>query len=110
MNQINKEEMFGNLKSFLKSKGIELQDGSYAEGIRKGCDILTDTVNLSQRGFDNAKNAVGKGLDNLRQTIHEYTAPGSKASAKPSAKAQSSKTARENAKKASAKRGKTRGK
>lgn len=110
MNQINKEEMFGNLKSFLKSKGIELQDGSYAEGIRKGCDILTDTVNLSQRGFDNAKNAVGKGLDNLRQTIHEYTAPGSKASAKPGAKGQSSNTARASAKKASAKRGKARGK
>lgn len=114
MNQINKEEMFGNLRSFLKSKGIELQEGSYAEGIRKGCDILTDTVNLSQRGFDNAKNAVGKGLDNLRQTIHECTAPRSAATpaqqTQASAKAQSSKTARASAKKASAKRGKTRGK
>jgi hypothetical protein len=110
MNQINKEEMFGNLRNFLKSKGIELQEGSYAEGIRKGCDILTDTVNLSQRGIGNAKNAVGKGLDHLRQTIHECTAPRTQASAKSGAKAQSSKAARASAKKSSTKRGKSRGK
>ena len=76
MNEINKEEMFGNLKNFLKSKGIELQDeGAYSQHIRRGCDILTDTVNLSQRGFENAKSAMERGLDQLRQTIHEHTAP-----------------------------------
>jgi len=31
MSDIKKEEMFGNLKSFLKSKGIEVQEGSYAD-------------------------------------------------------------------------------
>ena len=72
--------MFGNLKSFLKSKGIDIQEGTYANGIRKGCDILTDTVNMSQRAFDRAKDAVDKGLDQARQTVHEYTAPKSKAS------------------------------
>ena len=81
MSDIKKEEMFGNLKSFLKSKGIEVQEGSYANGIRKGCDILTDTVNMSQRAFDRAKVAVDKGLDQVRQTVHEKTAPKSKASA-----------------------------
>src|SRR3954466_13110795 len=79
MSDIKKEEMFGNLKSFLKSKGIEIQEGSYANGIRKGCDILTDTVNMSQRAFDRAKDAADKGLDQVRQTVHEYTAPKSRA-------------------------------
>src|SRR5215469_9563643 len=100
MNQINKDEIFGNLRNFLKSKGIELQEGSYADGIRKSCDMLADTVNLSQRGFENAKNAMGKGLDHLRQTIHECTAPKSQASAKPAG----TKTARASAKKSSASR------
>jgi hypothetical protein len=113
MNQINKEEMFGNLKSFLKSKGIELQEGSYAEGIRKSSDMLADAVNLSQRGIENAKTAMGKGLNQLRQTIHEYTAPKSQsaqqAQAKPNgAKAQSSRTARASGKKASTTRAKKR--
>ena len=75
MSDIKKEEMFGNLKNFLKSKGIEIQEGSYANGIRRGCDILTDTVNMSQRAFDRAKVAVDEGLDKARQTVHEYTAP-----------------------------------
>jgi hypothetical protein len=75
MKEIDKEEMFSNLKGFLKSKGIELQEGSYSEHIRKGCDLLTDTVNLSQRTFGRAKDAVDKGLDHVRQTIHEKTAP-----------------------------------
>ena len=78
MSDIKKEEMFGNLKGFLKSKGIEIQEGAYAEGIRKGCEILTDTVNMSQRAFDRAKEAADKGLDQVRQTVHEYTAPKSK--------------------------------
>jgi hypothetical protein len=79
MSDIKKEEVFGNLKSFLKSKGIDIQDGSYADGIRKGCEILTDTVNMSQRALVRAKNAVGKGLDEVRQTVHEKTAPKGKA-------------------------------
>ena len=79
MSDIKKEEMFGNLKSFLKSRGIDIQEGSYANGIRKGCDILTDTVNMSQRAFDRAKDVADKGLDQVRQTVHEYTAPKSKA-------------------------------
>jgi len=75
MSDIKKEEMFGNLKSFLKTKGIEIQEGSYANGIRRGCDILTDTVNMSQRAYDRAKVAVDQGLNKARQTVHEYTAP-----------------------------------
>jgi hypothetical protein len=79
MNQINKEEMFGNLKSFLKSKGIEVQEGAYAQRIRQGCELLTDSINVSQRTLKRAKSAMDKGLDQLRQTIHEQTAPKSPA-------------------------------
>jgi hypothetical protein len=79
MNQINKEEMFGHLKSFLKSKGIEVQEGAYAQRIRQGCELLTDSVNVSQRTLRRAKSAMGKGLNQLRQTIHEQTAPKSPA-------------------------------
>ena len=81
MNQINKEEMFGNLKSFLKSKGIEVQEGAYAQRIRQGCELLTDSINVSQRTLKRAKSAMDKGLDQLRQTIHEQTAPKSPAEA-----------------------------
>jgi hypothetical protein len=91
MSEIKKEEMFGNLKSFLKSKGIEIQEGSYASGIRRGCDILTDTVNMSQRALDRAKVVVDEGLDKARQTVHEYTAPKGKET--PTANAASSSQA-----------------
>jgi hypothetical protein len=119
MNEINKEEMFGNLKSFLKSKGIEIQQGgSYAEGIRKGCEILTDTVNLSQRAFDRAKGAMDKGLEQVRQVVHERTAPKSKSgeaskktaprATRSNAKASANKTASVKTKTSSAKREKKR--
>ncbi len=90
MNKIKKEEMFGNLKNFLKSKGIAIEDGSYADGIRKGCEILTDTVNLSQRAVRKAKVAVDQGLDQVRQTVHERTAPKTSPGKKSDAKAKPS--------------------
>jgi len=75
MNKINKEEMFTHLKGFLKSKGIELQEGTYAKRIQQACGVLTDSVNVSQEALARAKTAMDKGLDQLRQTIHEKTAP-----------------------------------
>ncbi len=75
MKTIQKEEVFKNLKSFLKTKGIELQDGSYTHRIQQGCGILAETVNLSQEAFHRAKTEVGKGLEKMRQVIHEKTAP-----------------------------------
>ena len=106
--------MFGNLKSFLKSKGIDIQEGSYAEGIRKGCEILTDTVNMSQRALDRTKTVVDEGLDQVRQTVHEYTAPKSEkksaasAASGSQAQAKSSPKKKTAAKKASAPQGKKR--
>jgi hypothetical protein len=109
MNDINKEEMFGNLKNFLKTKGIEIQDGSYADGIRKGCEILTDTVNLSQRALVRAKGAVDKGLDHVRQTVHERTAPKTKNAARKTAPEDGKTRAKARAEKPGpAKRGKKR--
>jgi hypothetical protein len=117
MNKINKEEMFGNLKSFLKSKGIDIQEGTYAEGIRKGSEILTDTVNLSQRALVRAKGAMDKGLDQVRQTVHERTAPKTPnaanqttSAANPNrAKASAGKTASAKTKPSSSARGKKKG-
>ncbi len=104
MKQINKEEMFGNLKSFLKSKGIELQEGAYTQRIRQGCELLTDSVNVSQRTLKRAKSAMGKGLNQLRQTIHEQTAPKSPATENVPPKKQPVKAARAASQSSSAQR------
>src|SRR2546423_14972604 len=75
MKPIEKHEIFENLSSFLKTRGIELKEGSYSQGVQKACEILTDTVNLSQRGLERAKDTLDKNLDRVRQAIHEKTAP-----------------------------------
>ena len=75
MKPIEKHEIFEHLSGFLKAKGIEMKDGSYSQGIQKACEILTDTVNLSQKGLEKAKGTLDKNLDRVRQAIHEKTAP-----------------------------------
>jgi len=79
MKQIEKEELFTHLSGFLKKKGIELKEGSYAQSIHKGCSILADTINLSQQGIERAKTEIDKRLEQMRQVIHEKTAPKSQA-------------------------------
>jgi hypothetical protein len=76
MNKINQDELFGHVRKFLKNKGVELQDGSCTRTIRKGCQVLVDTINLSQQAMERAKNEVSKKLEQARQVIHEKTAPG----------------------------------
>jgi hypothetical protein len=75
MKPIDKDELFQNISGFLKTKGIELTDGSYANGIQKSCSLLADAINLGQQGFERAKTEVDKRLDQVRQVIHEKTAP-----------------------------------
>ncbi|HWI59433.1 MAG TPA: hypothetical protein VNZ22_19550 [Bacillota bacterium] len=75
MNTIGKNELYQNLNGFLKAKGIVLTEGSYAQGIQKSCALLTEAINLSQKGFDRAKTGMDKKLDRMRQVIHEKTAP-----------------------------------
>src|SRR5262245_30616904 len=75
MNRIENDEIFRNLNEFLKAKGIELKDGSYPRVVQKSCQLLTDTLNLSKEGLEKAKTEVEKKLDQVRQVIHEKTAP-----------------------------------
>ena len=75
MKSIQRDELYEHLSGFLKDKGIELKEGSYANGIQKGCTLLADAINLSQKGLDRAKGEVDKKLDQMRQAIHEKTAP-----------------------------------
>jgi len=75
MKRINKDELFEHLSGFLKTKGIELKAGSYAQGIQKSCSILADAVNLGQQGLERAKDGLDKNLDKVRRVIHEKTAP-----------------------------------
>src|SRR6266699_2140214 len=75
MKQIEKDEIYEHLSQFLKSRGIEMKDGGYAQQIQKGCSFLTDAVNLTQQGFERAKTEMDKRLDQMRQVIHERTAP-----------------------------------
>jgi hypothetical protein len=75
MKTIDKDEFYRNLGDFLKSKGIELKEGSYAQRIRQGCNLLADAINATQKTVKRTKAEVDKKLDQLRQSIHEATAP-----------------------------------
>ncbi len=97
MKQIKSGELFRSVRAFLKSKGIEVQDGSYAHGIRQGCEVLTNSINVSQRTLQRAKAAVGTGLNRIRETIHEKSAPGA-AKSGPVRKAASPKPKKSSAK------------
>lgn len=79
MKPLNQDDLYHNLRGFLKAKGIELQEGSYARGIQKSCSLLTDAINLGHQGLDRAKVGIDKKLDQMRQVIHEKTAPKSTA-------------------------------
>ena len=75
MKPLSENELFHNLKGFLKTKGIELEEGSYTHGIQKSCSLLSDAINLGQQGLGRAKSGIDKKLDQMRQVIHEKTAP-----------------------------------
>jgi hypothetical protein len=75
MKPIDKDELYQHLSNFLSSKGIDLKQGSYTHGIQKGCTLLTDAINLSHSGLKKAKTQVDQKLDQMRQVIHEKTAP-----------------------------------
>src|SRR5437016_1549778 len=75
MKPIQKDELYNHLSQFLKDKGIELKEGSYSKGIHAGCSLLADAINLSQAGLERAKTGLDKQFDQVRQVIHEKTAP-----------------------------------
>ncbi len=75
MKPLEKNEIFHNLSGFLKLRGIEIKDGSYAQGIQKSCELLTRAINLGQESLERAKDEVDKGMEHMRKVIHEKTAP-----------------------------------
>jgi hypothetical protein len=75
MKTIKKDELFQSLGDFLKLKGVELKDGAYAQRIRQGCDLLTDAINGTHKTVKRTKVKVDEKLDQLRQSIHQATAP-----------------------------------
>ena len=75
MKQIQKDELYENLSHFLKGKGVDLKEGPYTKGIHAGCSMLADAINLSQTGLERARNEIGRKVDQVRQVIHERTAP-----------------------------------
>jgi len=75
MKPIQKQELYKHLSQFLKNKGVELKEGSYTRGIHAGCSLLADAINLSQAGLERAKAGLDKKVSQVRQVIHEKTAP-----------------------------------
>ena len=75
MKTIKKDELFKNFSEFLNAKGVELTDGDYARRINRACDLLTEAINGTQTAVKRARGEVDKKLTQLRQTIHEATAP-----------------------------------
>ena len=75
MKPIEKEELYAHLSDFLRSKGIELKEGSYSKVIHNGCKVLAEAINLSQKGVRRAKSGLDGKLDEMREFIHQKTAP-----------------------------------
>ena len=75
MKTLEKDELYQNVNGFLKGKGVELTPGSYSQTIQKGCALLSDAINAGAHGLARAKGEVDKKLDQLRQVIHDKTAP-----------------------------------
>jgi hypothetical protein len=82
MKTLEKDELYQNLHGYLKNKGVELKAGGYSQKIQKGCELLSDAINTSQQGLARAKVEIDKKLDQLRQVIHEKTAPGGTSASK----------------------------
>jgi hypothetical protein len=75
MKKIEKDELYENLRGFLKSKGIALDSGAYTQRIHQGCNFLAEAINAAQATVARARAEADKKLDELRQSIHEATAP-----------------------------------
>jgi len=89
MKTVNKAELFENLSGFLKSKGIELKDGSYTHRVQQGCGLLADAVNATQKTVRTARTKADQAIEKLRQSIHEASAPKPPPPPKSAAKAKS---------------------
>ena len=75
MKPIDKNELYEHLSNFFRSKGVELKNGSYSRRIEKGCHLFAEAINLGQTGLERAKVEFDRKLEEMRQVIHEKTAP-----------------------------------
>ena len=75
MKRIDEGELYQHLGEFLKAKGIELKEGAYTKRIEQGCTLLSEVINAGQSGIEKARTKAEKKLEQLRQVIHEKTAP-----------------------------------
>lgn len=75
MKTIRTGELFQHLSTFLSAKGVELKEGTYVRRVQQGCDVLTKVINVSQSSLEKARKETGRKLDQVRQAIHEKTAP-----------------------------------
>ncbi|MCZ7639261.1 MAG: hypothetical protein M5U12_26375 [Verrucomicrobia bacterium] len=75
MKTIGQDEFYQHVTDFLKARGIELTDGAYTRHIRRACGLLSDALNAAQRTVKRARQEVDQKLAQLRQSIHEATAP-----------------------------------
>ncbi|NLH75172.1 MAG: hypothetical protein GX456_19175 [Verrucomicrobia bacterium] len=91
MKTIKKNELFDHMSGFLKERGIELKEGSYTDRIRRGCELLADVINCTERGIAEAAAQMDQGLERMRDIIHRKTAPKRRPSASPRAKSKSSR-------------------
>lgn len=91
MKTIGPNELFENLGEFLKTRGVEFTEGPYSRRIQQGCALLTDAINCTQTGLQKARTEFDRKLDEMRQAIHEKTAP---AASKPSRRAGATKSER----------------
>ena len=89
MKTIKKDELYNHLRGFLKSKGVEFTEGSYAARIRQGCELLTEVINCTQRGLSEAAAQMDQGLDRMRDISHRKTAPKPPPAKPPKSKAKS---------------------
>ena len=81
MKPLEKDELYLHIHGLLKNRGVELKEGGYSQTIQKSCALLSDAINVSQEGLARAKVEMDKRLDQLRQVIHEKTAPPGSANA-----------------------------
>ena len=104
--KLNKDELYQNMESFLKSKGIEIKDSEFfGSTLKKGCRILTEGINQAQTAIETAKTTMEDQLEKAREVIHRKTAPkGSQKKAEASVSSGDVKKKKSRAKKPSAKK------
>ncbi len=74
--KLNQDELYRNMESFLKSKGIEIKDTVFwGKQLKTGCRLLTEGVNHAQSAIETARTTMEGQLEKMRDVVHRKTAP-----------------------------------